>query len=94
MTATFTTTAVTRIRTWVVAATTRSTNHYTITAITAELFDDYRDKTKKITGTLFRFYNNHYEALVPFMIIHIYMPAHAILELKALLGSKSIAYTK
>ena len=29
--------AVTRIRTWVVAATTRSTNHYTITAITAEL---------------------------------------------------------
>ena len=25
--------AVTRIRTWVVAATTRSTNHYTITAI-------------------------------------------------------------
>ena len=37
MTATITTTAVTRIRTWVVAATTRSTNHYTITAITAEL---------------------------------------------------------
>ena len=26
--------AVTRIRTWVVSATTRSTNHYTITAIT------------------------------------------------------------
>ena len=26
--------AVTRIRTWVVAATTRSTNHYTITAMT------------------------------------------------------------
>ena len=38
MTATFTdVSAVTRIRTWVVAATTRSTNHYTITAITAEL---------------------------------------------------------
>ena len=32
-------TAVTRIRTWVVAATTRSTNHYTITAITAETID-------------------------------------------------------
>ena len=31
--------AVTRIRTWVVAATTRSTNHYTITAIRAELSD-------------------------------------------------------
>ena len=28
-----TATAVTRIRTWVVAATTRSTNHYTITAM-------------------------------------------------------------
>ena len=38
MTATITTIAVTRIRTWVVAATTRSTNHYTITAITAELY--------------------------------------------------------
>ena len=37
MTSTLTTFAVTRIRTWVVAATTRSTNHYTITAITAEL---------------------------------------------------------
>ena len=29
----FTASAVTRIRTWVVSATTRSTNHYTITAI-------------------------------------------------------------
>ena len=36
MTTTLTTFAVTRIRTWVVAATTRRTNHYTITAITAE----------------------------------------------------------
>ena len=30
--------AVTRIRTWVVAATTRSTNHYTITALDELLF--------------------------------------------------------
>ena len=29
--------AVTRIRTWVVAATTRSTNHYTITASTPRI---------------------------------------------------------
>ena len=36
--------AVTRIRTWVVAATTRSTNHYTITAIAAELTVDGVDK--------------------------------------------------
>ncbi|KAH3849039.1 hypothetical protein DPMN_091425 [Dreissena polymorpha] len=36
-TATVTDFAVTRIRTWVVAATTRSTNHYTITAMRAEL---------------------------------------------------------
>ncbi|KAH3818013.1 hypothetical protein DPMN_119598 [Dreissena polymorpha] len=36
-TATVTDCAVTRIRTWVVAATTRSTNHYTITAERAEL---------------------------------------------------------
>ena len=32
--------AVTRIRTWVVAATTRSTNHYTITAITPTCYTD------------------------------------------------------
>ena len=36
-TAIVSTDAVTRIRTWVVAATTRSTNHYTITAKPAEL---------------------------------------------------------
>ena len=36
-TATVTDHAVTRIRTWVVAATTRSTNHYTITAKRTEL---------------------------------------------------------
>ena len=39
--------AVTRIRTWVFAATTRSTNHYTITAIEAaagerRYFDTYK----------------------------------------------------
>ena len=33
--------AVTRIRTWVVAATTRSTNHYTITAITLNYFKSF-----------------------------------------------------
>ena len=37
MTAIVSVDAVTRIRTWVVAATTRSTNHYTITAKLAEL---------------------------------------------------------
>ena len=39
--------AVTRIRTWVVAVTTRSTNHYTITAMPAELSSIYRNWTIK-----------------------------------------------
>ena len=40
--------AVTRIRTWVVAATTRSTNHYTITAITTELAANLQSFTIKL----------------------------------------------
>ena len=36
--------AVTRIRTWVVAATTRSTNHYTITAKYTELTCQYSNQ--------------------------------------------------
>ena len=50
--------AVTRIRTWVIAATTQCTNHYTITAVipayvkwTVELKNGFRVKNKKQNKT-------------------------------------------